>query len=137
MISTQTKGLEGKVILPSGDIIDLSNFYEGLMFSIDSERMPLFYSSPGDYFEETLGSDWENIIRLESKLEGHIEGLKWKPDSIKLKFQERTPEGHYVFLCNFNYNCPSDPGTITRRYTINPTISVKEEQIRDVSFFSL
>lgn len=122
---TQTKEkLERKVTLPSGETVDFEHLSIDGDWLINPER-----NAPLDeFFREVYGSDWPHILKMQEQLMVHIKSLRWRPNSYTLSFVGKE-NGLYVFRCGMYYECPSDPGTITREYKVRPTITVEEERI--------
>ena len=122
------------VTLPNGERIDMSHFGERLDWRIYGKEMPLLFKKPEDYFKYKFGDDWHTIFRLEDQLRNHIEQMEFTQDRLnsgwwgyKIKYVDKS-QGSYLFDCIWGCDEPCDPGIITTRYTLKPSISILEKK---------
>ncbi len=157
-----TQTLEAIVTLPDGEKVDVSHFieYDGYSFSSLGEsyliergylqamqREPLFVTTMEAYFEEKLGNEWVNIIRIEDQLNQKIMERKksWVsyPDiktaidtmaywaqhdrNYKLGFVGKE-DGCYIFQLSCTVLDRNEPAFINHKVKVIPTISVENHE---------
>jgi hypothetical protein len=125
--------------LPSGETIDVFESMEFSDFRWDSERYPLFFRNPDEYFSKKLGPEWPFILTMEKHALSYAkEHGAFASGCHKAKFVGKEGE-FYVFDVSSYYDAgDGDHGGWDRRYKVRmtgPDISIWDERFTgDIRF---